>query len=106
MRSRNLEMRGPLVDGRHNFALGSGVVADCRHPCERRPPLVTLGGFQFQPSELAKLALTLYLCRQATRAKPIGTTSNLQGHVDSPWLSKSRLPVRAFDGARVLFRLS
>ena len=30
------------------------------------------GGFQFQPSELAKLALTLYVCRQAERLKVQG----------------------------------
>ena len=36
------------------------------------------GGFQFQPSELAKLALTLYLCRQAARAKPQSNSSKVQ----------------------------
>jgi cell division protein FtsW len=34
------------------------------------------GGLQFQPSELAKLALTLYLCRQAVRP---GVTDSLRG---------------------------
>jgi cell division protein FtsW len=37
------------------------------------------GGFQFQPSELAKLALTLYICRQAARKKLQAPKSEVPG---------------------------
>jgi cell division protein FtsW len=49
------------------------------------------GGFQFQPSELAKLTLTLYLCRQAARATLQGPRPRVQNRSWIGWLSFSNL---------------
>jgi cell division protein FtsW len=49
------------------------------------------GGFQFQPSELAKLTLTLYLCRQAARASLQGPRPRVQNRSWFGWLSFSNL---------------
>jgi cell division protein FtsW len=47
------------------------------------------GGFQFQPSELAKLALTLYLCRHAARRKVEAPPSQIRSARANPrsWVS-------------------
>jgi cell division protein FtsW len=49
------------------------------------------GGFQFQPSELAKLTLVLFLCSRAERMSVRGLRSGSDAVRTSNWLSLTRL---------------
>jgi len=55
------------------------------------------GGFQFQPSELAKLTLVLFLCSRAERILVQGPRSKVQGPGISTWFSVANLRLWTLD---------
>jgi len=55
------------------------------------------GGFQFQPSELAKLTLVLFLCSRADRFSARSPRPNDQDRESSKWFSLSRLGLWILD---------
>ncbi len=55
------------------------------------------GGFQFQPSELAKLTLVLFLCSRADRFSARSPRPNEQDRESSKWFSLSRLGLWIWD---------
>jgi cell division protein FtsW len=55
------------------------------------------GGFQFQPSELAKLTLVLFLCSRAERMSVQGPSSKVRARETSKWLRLSDLGLWTLD---------
>jgi cell division protein FtsW len=64
------------------------------------------GGFQFQPSELAKLVLTLYLCGQAERLRVQGLRRKVNGSERTKWSSLSDLGSQALNLAPVILPIA
>jgi len=64
------------------------------------------GGFQFQPSELAKLTLTIYLCRQAERLRVRRQKSKVQGQEDAKRFSLANLRVWTADFGPILLPIA